>query len=472
MSGTHLRVLPDPSRRRFLAGCAACAASALCPSVVPGFASPPDSPGKTTLRLVFTHISPEKQTWPYKGYDYDTRKQELTSKLQKACPNVQFLVATAQNAEDARKILVDDHEVDGYLVYMVGIWTGAAAVIASANRPTLFVDDLYGGSGEFLMAYAAAKRHGLRVAGVASSRFEDVVSCVKAFETIKALQSAVILDVVDRAPGSDASAIQDAFGATVRKVSAAELNQAYEKADRTESEKCAERWVKSAHRIVEPSREEISKSGRMYVAMRDLLRQHRSTAITIDCLTMFYGGLMPAYPCLGFFQLNNEGMVGACEADLQSTITMLAVTSLTGRPGYISDPVIDTSKNQIIYAHCVAPSKPYGPAGPSNPFDIRSHSEDRKGASIRSLLPLGEVVTTLKFDPARREAVFHQAKTVANIDDDKACRTKLAAEVKDVHKLFAEWDQWGWHRVTFYGDLREPVYTLSSLLGFKMIEEG
>ena len=53
--------------------------------------------------------------------------------------------------------------------------------------------------------------------------------------------------------------------------------------------------------------------------------------------------------------------------------------------------MIDTSKNHIIYAHCVAMTKPFGPAGPSNPYRIRSHAEDRKGASMQSLLPEGPV---------------------------------------------------------------------------------
>jgi hypothetical protein len=39
-------------------------------------------------------------------------------------------------------------------------------------------------------------------------------------------------------------------------------------------------------------------------------------------------------------------------------------------------------------------------------------------------------------------------------------------------KILSEWDRWGWHRVTYYGDLREQVRTVSSLLGFKVVEEG
>jgi hypothetical protein len=464
-----LRVVAPRTRREFLAGCAACAACAACPGLAQ---APPAAEEKTRLRLVFSHIPPEKPTWPYQGYDYEGRKKELTARLRQACPQVEFLPVTAQSVEEAKKVLEGDQEVDGYLSYMVGIWTRVPLTIAESGRPTLFVDDLYAGSGEFLVQYAAAKRKGLRVAGVSSTRFEDVVQAVRAFQTLKRLRSAVILDVTDRTPGGEANAIQEVFGTQVRRITGEEINAAYQKADRAAAEKAAQAWIKAAKKVVEPSRAEITKSGVMYIAMRDLMKQHNAPALTIDCLNLFYGGKLAAYPCLGLFQFNNDGLVGACEADLRSTITMLAMTYLTGRPGYISDPVIDTSRNQIIYAHCVAPSKVYGPGGAASPYHIRSHSEDRQGASVRVLLPLGEMTTTLEISPARKEVVFHQARAVANIDEDKACRTKLAAEVRDIDKLLGEWDRWGWHRVTYYGDLKRPVETLAALAGFQLVVEG
>ncbi len=466
------------NRRQFLTVCAGCAARSACAgsaaTLIPTIAAAQDSlPEKPRVRLVFSHITPEKPTWPYQGFDYDGRKKDLAGRLTKACPNIEFLPETAMNADDARKILVKDAEVDGYVVYMLGLWPRAGDVIASASgKPTIFVDDLYAGSGEFLISYAAAKRKGLKVAGVSSSRFEDVVQAVRAFEVLKKLKAATILDVTDRNPGTNASAITDVFGVSVKKIDSKQYNDFYSRADKDEGSMWAKRWIKGAQKVVEPTPEEIEKSGLIYVAMKDLMHEHRADAITVDCLGLFYNGKAPAYPCLGFFQMNNDGKVGACEADLQSTITMLAMTYLTGKPGYISDPVIDTSKNQIIYAHCVAPSKVQGPDGPASPYYIRSHSEDRQGASVRVVMPINEVTTTLRFNPVTREVVFHQAKAVGNIDEDKACRTKLAAEVRDVRKLMEEWDRWGWHRVTFYGDLRQPVETLSSLLGFKMVMEG
>ncbi|MFO7669779.1 MAG: hypothetical protein R6W31_08985, partial [Bacteroidales bacterium] len=153
---------------------------------------------------------------------------------------------------------------------------------------------------------------------------------------------------------------------------------------------------------------------------------------------------------------------------------MVAFTTMTeGRPGYISDPVIDTSKGQIIYAHCVAPTKVFGPEGMENPFSIMTHSEDRQGASVRSVLPAGYLTTTLEIDPEKKEILLHQAKSVDNDSDDRACRTKLCAEpVGDMEKLFTMWDQWGWHRVTFYGDLKEPAYALADTIGWKVTEEA
>ena len=88
-------------------------------------------------------------------------------------------------------------------------------------------------------------------------------------------------------------------------------------------------------------------------------------------------------------------------------------------------------------------------------------------------MPLGRITSTLKLHPVRRETIFHTAKTVENVQEDKACRTKLAAQVVgDIDKLMNEWDHWGWHRVTFYGDLQEPVLELSKALGMNMVIEA
>jgi hypothetical protein len=133
---------------------------------------------------------------------------------------------------------------------------------------------------------------------------------------------------------------------------------------------------------------------------------------------------------------------------------------------------MDTSKNEIIYAHCVAMTRPFGPEGASNPFRIRNHSEDRQGAAIQSLLPAGYMTTTMELNPVAKQVICHQAKTAGNNPSDMACRTKLEAVVKgDVEKLTEHW-RMGWHRVTFYGDLKPYVIELCDRLGLEFVEEA
>jgi hypothetical protein len=54
---------------------------------------------------------------------------------------------------------------------------------------------------------------------------------------------------------------------------------------------------------------------------------------------------------------------------------------------------------------------------------------------------------------------------------DRGCRTQLAGEVRgDIVKLFHHWD--AWHRITLYGDVKEPVAELGRALGLKIVEEA
>jgi len=189
----------------------------------------------------------------------------------------------------------------------------------------------------------------------------------------------------------------------------------------------------------------------------------------MDCLGMFYSGRVTAYPCLSHFQMNNDGGTGVCEADTDSTATQLIMRYLTGRPGYVSDPVIDTSTGEIIYAHCVASNRVFGPKGEANPFIIRSHAEDNKGASVQSLMPANYEVTSAKFELGSKRMVVHTAKTTRNVNDPKACRTKLAART-NAEAILHNWD-FGWHRVTVYGDCRTQLIRLARLYGFAVTEE-
>ncbi len=386
--------------------------------------------------------------------------------------------------------------------------------MAETGKPVLYADFQFGGSGGFLIYNAAFLRDNTSHVGfAASSNPDDLVAATRCFSLIKTtgnpadfgpavararmattpapgslecapdpiavlsasewqerIRESRILAVLDQ----EARPADPVMGITVEYIPFEELNRAWAAADRDEARALAERWLRDAAKIEDVSLETLETSAAMYLGQKAVLKQHNANAITVNCLGGFYGGHIHAYPCLGFHELNNEGLIGACECDIRSTATMVAFTTLTqGRPGYISDPVMDSAKRQIIYAHCVAANKVFGPSGSKNAFEILTHSEDRQGAAVRSLMPTGYMTTSLEVSQENKEILFHQARAVANDPDDRACRTKLCAEpVGDFEKLFSLWDKWGWHRVTFYGDLKEATYALADAIGWKVVEEA
>jgi len=474
--------------------------------------------GKARVRIIYSlhAVKQPGPDWPNVGFDFAPVMERINSELANRCPGFEFVASLAAGPEQAQKILDADKSanIDGYLVYQMNAWNRVVQTIATSGKPVLYADFQYGGSGGFLVYMADfIRKQTPNVGFVASSRIEDLAEAVKCFdlvkkggslssfvaatakvrtrstakggdpkctpdpvttispeECIRKLKASKILAVRGQETGS-AEAI---LGVPIDLVTYAEVNDAWKTADKAQAATIADRWQKNATEVIGVSRETLETSAAMYIGMKEVLKKHNANAITINCLGGFYGGHIHAYPCLGFHELCNEGLVGACECDTRSTATMLMINLLTqGRPSFISDPVIDTAKRQIIYAHCVAPNKMFGTQGKTNPFTILTHSEDRQGASLRSVLPLGYLTTTLEVDQGRKEILFHQGKAVDNDPDDRACRTKLCAEpVGDIEKLFTMWDQWGWHRVTGYGDLKKPVFALADAMGWKVIEEA
>ncbi len=515
-----MKKITNVTRRGFLASCSACAAC-MAFKHVPFPGSYDERPGKAAglkIRILYSLHAPvqSQPDWPNVGFDFNPVMEKTNDALRSRFPDYEFIPSLATGPEDAEKILLADsgENIDGYIVYQMNCWNQVVQTIAKTGKPVLYADFQFGGSGGFLVYMSNfLSSNTSNVGFVASSKTDDLLAAVSCFEItrnngspadfaeavrnarIKSTPAAGHFSIIPnkiktisaeectkRLAGSRILAVDDqnssiadpVFGIPLEYIPFSEVNEAWSNADKGYSAEIAGKWQRSALEVIGVSHETLLTSAAMYLGMKEVLKKHDANAITINCLGGFYGGHIHAYPCLGFHELCNEGLVGACECDISSTATMLAFSTLTqGRPGFISDPVIDTSKRRIIYAHCVAPNRIFGPEGKTNPFRIMTHSEDRAGASVQSILPVNYMTTTLEINNSRKEILMHQAVSLDNDPDDRACRTKLSAEpLGDIEKLFTMWGKWGWHRVTFYGDLKEPVYALADARGWNVIREA
>ena len=364
---------------------------------------------------------------------------------------------------------------------MVTITLPMLRKLAESGKPTVQFSVPY--QGHDWTHGAAYMQKGAKLELIASSDFADLDPYVPLFRTIHHLRHSKVLLVSQPTARPKTEGFTQQFGATFAFPSYLDLKAIYDGVSVEEGRKLAGEFIKAAARVVEPTRDEIVDSMRLYIAMQKLLSQESANAVAIDCLGGFGRKELPAYPCVGFSRLNDAGLYGVCENDLDSTMTQLLVTSFSGKPGFVSDPVFDTSRNEVIHAHCVSATKLRGIDGDSCPYMVRSHLEDHKGASMQVLAPAGGAVTVARFAGARKLLVS-TGEALGNVDNERGCRTKIRTRVKDARALLRGWSaaltggpsmpgtRDLLHRVVFYGDHTEPIQRLAQLTGFQVVNEG
>ncbi|MGC8989929.1 MAG: hypothetical protein ACP5MD_07395 [Verrucomicrobiia bacterium] len=412
--------------------------------------------------------------WPSFAVDLEAevRKfEEQFGRLGSQFADVEFvdagLVSADQQLGAAKEKLKD---VDGILAIHLTLGTGQRIKsLLELNRPIMMFTLPY--SGHEWHIVAALQREGKPIEVLPSSDYADLAVAVRPFRAIRRLRDTRILHVSQGpADAGYVKAVKEKFGTEIISILLPELEQAYASANMEEARADAERWVKEAEKVVEPSQEEILKSSRMYVAMKNLLAKHGAVAITMNCLGM---GLMDrnmGYPCLGFVRFNNEGRAGVCEADLKSTMTQLIFTYLVGKTGFVTDPVFDIATSSIIHAHCVAATQMLGPDTPPSPYVIRSHLEDNRGASLQVRLPVGHSVCMARLIGTNL-MLFSTGTAVDSPFVERACRTKLTMRVENIDKFVENWSC-GLHRVVFYGDHTRDLRRFCRFANIKLLREG
>lgn len=240
-------------------------------------------------------------------------------------------------------------------------------------------------------------------------------------------------------------------------------------------------WIKPAAGIVEPTREEIVDSARYYLAVRKLMIEEKAQAI---CSAACMGN---PRACLTFSKLNDLGLVGACEGDIDSTLTMLLFAYAFRAPGFISDPVVDEARNALVQFHCTSFTRL--PNGSRMPFFLRSQTDSGGGVALQVQWQVGEPVTMAKLVNLDT-MLAAPGKVIETGASPLACRTQFTQTVRNARHLFLNWgggaivppDSPGdlaqyagampmLHRAVFYGDRMRGLERLGSLMGFKVVQE-
>ena len=270
-------------------------------------------------------------------------------------------------------------------------------------------------------------------------------------------------------PRQLAAEYNEAFGTAFKFYSGEEFKDAFNAVDPRQAQEQADALVRGALKVVEPSPKQILDGLRFHLALGNILVQERANAITIDCFERRAAGGLPGYPCIAFSKFNDAGLYGVCDFDLHSTLTQMLVTSYARVPGFVSDPVVDSSRNEVIHTHCEAPTKMRGLDKASLPYIVRSNFEFSDAPVLQVLMPSGERITVAKFSTPKR-MLISTAEVTDVLQNDRGGRNQIRTRVSDAAKWVRNYST-GLHRVVFYGDYVKDIEMLGRLMGFEVARE-
>ena len=417
--------------------------------------------------------------WPHINFDYEKETERIMKCVREYNPDVLFDVFRYTSKDEAAAVYESDAKTyGGVLVLLMTNWIRLDEFYARRSAdgiPCAVADVPFCGSGSTLSGTSPMIRNEkLPVPLCASTDYNDIARLARVLAVNAMLKKSKILVIKNTVQNAVEKAAEKRFGCRFVNMTAADLMKVFDGVSEDEAKKVASVWMNGAKKIVEPSEKDILESAKIYLAIRQLVKKTRADAVTIDCLELSYndvfGKSRHMYPCLSHFQMADDGKLGVCEADIDSTMSSLITLYLTGKHGFVSDPVVDTSSDEIIYAHCVACRKPFGVASPKvSDYIIRSHAEDKLGASVQVIFPTGEKLTTVNMSNESSWACVHSSVSVGNAGGDAGCRSKLVASC-NAQKLLENWAPM-WHRVTVFGDYRRDFINLFKLKGMDIIEE-
>ncbi|MCX7046847.1 MAG: hypothetical protein NTX50_15335, partial [Candidatus Sumerlaeota bacterium] len=149
--------------------------------------------------------------------------------------------------------------------------------------------------------------------------------------------------------------VLDRLGTKVRAIPRDTFNTTFDK--QTENEEARDfasdlRW--HAKKIVEPTKKDTINCARAYITGKRLMAEYKANALSMDCLGMVSAKLVPTPPCGAWSMLMDQGITAGCEADLFGAISLMMVSYLLDRTGFMNDPVPETARNLLIAAHCTS----------------------------------------------------------------------------------------------------------------------
>ncbi|WP_347246211.1 hypothetical protein [Thermogutta sp.] len=407
--------------------------------------------------------------------------QTVLKEVEQKLGNVELVYGKSENAEQTKSFLAAIGEGTPILAINLSCFalTRLVGPILEARHPMIVFS--LPASGHDWMYPHRWQRGGHRVTLFATSDLAELEHAVRLLRVIPLLKQTRILlfpPARGTAPACSPELIKERLGAEVLAVEQSAFDEMMAAVEEDAVREEAQKWIKGAKQIIEPTEEDIAKAARVSVALNRLMDKYQAQGLAVGtCM----GWLPRGFPCLGFARLRDRGLPAACEGDMDSLLTMLIFRYAFDKPGFQGNATFDTSRNVLWTAHCTGPLKLDSIDGPEHPYLLRGHSEVGGSGCVPEVqYRVGEVITRTKF--VNLDTLLISTAKIVEVPEKSVhgCRTQLVSEVRDAAKMVANWSSalqtedamTLLHRVVFYGDHLQSAYHLARLMGWNVIEEG
>jgi hypothetical protein len=208
-----------------------------------------------------------------------------------------------------------------------------------------------------------------------------------------------------------------------------------------------DRYLALPNTRLETKKEYVRNAVVLYMVFKDLMREHRAPAMTINACM---GTIMPmadSTACLTLSWLNDEGLLAFCESDFVIIPCGIFLHYIAGLPVFLHNSTFP-HKGIVTCAHCTGPRRMDGKR--YEPVRIMTHYESDFGAAPKVEMPIGQPVTFV--DPEYTTGRWLGMKGIVRDNpcfdicrsqqDVEICGQwkKLLAEARDSHWMMAYGD--------------------------------
>jgi len=221
-------------------------------------------------------------------------------------------------------------------------------------------------------------------------------------------------------------------------------------------------WKKISEKVGKVSNDERFGiySMKIYEALKKFIKQYSLKGFAVECYPDHMGEF-----CLPISLLADEGIVGGCEGDINSTVAMYIISELTGMPVHNTDFLyIYEKENAILYSHCGSGS--FYLAENNEKIELAPVRLQNKGVCVLYPSKTGNVTlvnlvgreNTYRLCAIKGEAIHVEMDFAGN-----PIKVKMPVLYNEILNVTSD-KGFGHHWMIGYGDITEELGYLSRLM--------